>query len=117
MQSPSTDNRIVLVRAPIARLSTAGLAAAVNGVLDECTGAVRVFLHGPGLEHVIGDNRRYWPRQLAGSRLRIQVCAAAWRRRGEGEPPEGVARSSLVQMWQRLLRGDHLICFGAGDGC
>lgn len=116
METEPIDNFLLLVRAPGSGDRGGRIVAGARKTLSECRGDVRVFFHGPGIDHATNPIRKEWLELVRSGRVRLQVCSAAWRRREEGEVPEGFEASSLVQFWNRALAGDRIKCFGVGDG-
>lgn len=117
METRPLDNVLLLVRAPDAGDQADRIVARARRALSVCSGDVRVFFHGPGVDHATNPIREEWLELFQSGRVHLQVCSAAWQRRNGGALPEGFEPSSLVQFWNRALSGDRIECFGVGDGC
>lgn len=117
METRPLDDILLLVRAPVSGDRAGRSVAHARKALSTCGGDVRVFFHGPGVDHATNPIREEWLALFQSGRVHLQVCSAAWRRRDGGALPEGFETSSLVQFWNRALSGDHIECFGVGDGC
>ncbi len=112
MQAPTDDNSIVLVRAaPVPGETARGLHDAADALRD-CSGEVVVFFHGAGIEHATAAHLHDWQTLAGPSRLKLEVCSAAWQRRHTGTPSAPFELSSLVRFWHRVARGDRV----AGGG-
>jgi hypothetical protein len=109
MQTPTDDNSIMLVgSAPLSGAPTSAVNDATQA-LRECTGEVVVFFHGSGVDHATAAHSGPWLALSGLSRLKLEVCSAAWQRRHARTPPAPFVVSSLVRFWHRVAKGYRIV--------
>ncbi len=105
MQAPTDDNSIVLVGSAPLSGTAAETVDEASRALRECTGEVVVFFHGNGVDHAMPGYSDQWVGLSGDSRLRLEVCSAAWQRRHSHTLLAPFVISSLVRFWHRLATG------------
>ena len=104
---------VVVLRIPPSHNRFASALECIEGLVKKGY-AVWVFLHGPAVGPWLNTLPDPFRRLVEDDAISVQVCQAAWHRLGvTGDPAHPT--SSLIQMWQHILKAQVVEVFGLGD--